>query len=41
MVVPQTVVRVLQQIEKETGYIGFVSFVGPVAQLGGSLQVMS
>jgi hypothetical protein len=41
MAVPKTISRALQQIEKETGYIGFFCFAGPEPQRGGSLQVMT
>ena len=35
MAVPQTVAKVLKQIERQAGYVGFFSFVGPEPQRGG------
>ena len=39
--VPRSMMRVLQQIEREAGLIGFVVLAGPEPQRGGDTKVIS
>ena len=39
--VGDTVARVLEQIEEQTGYIGFIALAGPDSQRSGDIKTLS
>jgi hypothetical protein len=39
--VPQTLVRALQQLKEQTGYIGFIALAGPDGQREGEIKTLS